>query len=525
MERRASTSALAVLLLGVSLIVLDGTIVSVSLPVIIGDIGLSLTEAQWVSSIYTVVFAALLLPMGTLGDRLGRKRIFIAGLVIFAAASLIASLASSAGVLIVARGMQGIGGAMVLPSTLSTMNAVYRGSDRAMAFGLWGAAMASMAAIGPLLGGWITTQFTWPWIFLVNIPIVALVVPWSVRAIPENTGEEGTRIHIAGVVLSALSFAFIVFGLIEATTYGWFTPTHRPTIFGHTWPDVISVSALSLLIGVVLLGIFIANQARRVAAGQHVALDVTLFSIPSFSRGNIAAMTVATGEFGILFALPLYLVNVLDLSTMSSGWVLASLALGAIIAGGAARHIARLCGPARTVVMGLGLEVLGIAIAALVLSPTVSPWLLAGILAAYGFGTGLASAQLASVVLAQVPLNRSGMASAAQSTFRQIGSAIGVALAGTVLAAVMNHDLPGRLTDLGVPQEAAEQITRVSVDSAGGAMTQLAQGNDQVLSALHGGFSHGMTMVLCASGVFLVIGLIAALMLERVGQAITVDES
>lgn len=509
-------STLFALIIGVSLIVLDGTIVAVSQPVIISDLGLTLTEAQWVSSIYTVVFAALLLPLGSLADRVGRKRMCIIGLIAFAVASLIAALSTTGPTLIAGRALQGIGGAMVLPTTLSTINAVFRGKDRAMAFGLWGAAMASMAAIGPLLGGWITTSFSWPWIFFVNLPVVLIVVLWAWRAVPESRAEHVQKVDLGGVVLAALALGLIVFGLIEATTYGWFEPKTRPVLLGVTRPSFISVTAVALILGVLLLVAFVVDQARRVRAGKHALLDVTLFAIPSFARGNIAAMTVATGEFGILFALPLFLVNVLGLTTMQSGWVLASLAGGAILSGGLARHLAAALGAGWTVVIGLGLEVLGIGVAAALVSPGVAVWLLALTLAVYGFGMGLASAQLASVILAQVPVERSGMTSAAQSTFRQVGSAIGVAIAGTVLASVMSHDLPDRLRAAHVPAVAIDKMVDVAIDSAGNAMTGLARGDQSVLDALHQGFSFGMTGVLVASGAFLLVGFIASVMLARV---------
>ncbi|MGV9189364.1 MFS transporter [Arcanobacterium canis] len=510
--------ALATVVLGVSLIVLDGTVTSVSLPTIISDLGLTLTQAQWVSSLYTVVFAALLLPLGTLGDRIGRKKIFIAGLVVFAAASALAAASRTPGLLITARGLQGIGGALVLPSTLSTINAIFRGKKRATAFGLWGAAMAGMAAIGPLLGGWLTTDFTWPWIFLINVPIVIILVPWAMWVLPENAGAR-EPIHIGGALLSTVAFALIVFGLIEATTYGWFTPKSTPIFGSFTWTHAISFSTTALMLGVALLAVFVINQVTRKRAGKHVLLDFSLFLIPTFQRGNIAALTVATGEFGVLFALPLFLVNVLGLSTMHSGWVLSALALGAIISGGAARHIARALGSAATVALGLAIEVIGIAITALVVTPTISPVLLAALLAFYGFGTGLASAQLASVVLEEVPVESSGMGSATQSTFRQIGSAIGVALAGTAMAASLDSHLPGKLEDAGVPSQAVAGITKATIDSAGGAIEGLAQGNRQVLDVLHSAFSNATVTVMLTCGVFLLVGFIASLFLLKADRA------
>ncbi len=177
---------LGVLAAGLSLIVVDGTIVNVSLPVIIDELGLDLTDAQWINSIYSVVFAALLLTAGRLGDRLGRRMLFVAGVVVFIGGSLMAAASESSTALIVARVVQGVGGALVLPCTLSTVNATFRGRDRAIAFGVWGAVISGMAAVGPLLGGWLTTSFTWPWIFLVNVPIGILVIIGAFLTVPET---------------------------------------------------------------------------------------------------------------------------------------------------------------------------------------------------------------------------------------------------------------------------------------------------------------------------------------------------
>lgn len=214
-------AVLTILMIGVSLIVLDSTIVSVSLPTIITSLNLSLTDAQWVSSLYSVVFAALLLFTGTLGDKFGRVLIFRIGLIVFALASLLAAVSGSAALLILARGLQGVGGAMILPSTLATINTVFRDQERARAFGIWGATMASMAAIGPLLGGWLTQSFSWHWIFLINIPIViALLIAGHFVFGPDHKGAI-VGFDVPGTLLSALALGLTVFGLIEGTSLGW----------------------------------------------------------------------------------------------------------------------------------------------------------------------------------------------------------------------------------------------------------------------------------------------------------------
>ncbi|BDV24845.1 DHA2 family efflux MFS transporter permease subunit [Corynebacterium ulcerans] len=493
-------AVLTILMIGVSLIVLDSTIVSVSLPTIITSLDLSLTDAQWVSSLYSVVFAALLLFTGTLGDKFGRVLIFRIGLIVFALASLLAAVSGSAALLILARGLQGVGGAMILPSTLATINTVFRDQERARAFGIWGATMASMAAIGPLLGGWLTQSLSWHWIFLINIPIViALLIAGHFVFGPDHKGDI-VGFDVPGTLLSALALGLTVFGLIEGTSLGW-------------WNSPVPFAIACGLIATVL---FIVLERARQRAGKPVLLDVRLFRIGSFSNGNITALTVALGEFSALFVLPLYLISVLRLGTIHAGWVLATLALGSILPGAAARHLAATFGPAITVIIGLVLEVVGIAGAGLLIGPATSAPLIALVLAIYGAGVGLASAQLASVVLADVPVESSGMGSATQSTSRQLGSALGVAIAGTILAVDVVRRVTEGLTNLGMTGSQAEQLAHATADSAGAAIPALAEkmGPD-VVSVLSTAFADATSSVLYVSAGVLLLGLISAVRLAK----------
>jgi len=271
---------LGVLAAGLSLIVVDGTIVNVSLPVIIDELGLNLTDAQWINSIYAVVFAALLLTAGRLGDRLGRRMLFILGVVVFIVGSLMASASDSASALIVARVVQGVGGAFVLPCTLSTVNATFRGRDRAIAFGVWGAVISGMAAVGPLLGGWLTTSFTWPWIFLVNVPIGILVIIGAFLTVPETRAKITVPgLDVVGLLLSAIGFGALIFALIEGQTIGWWTPIADLNLFGISWPATAPISAIPVIaaVGVVALVVFVVWERHRARIGYSAILDLALF--------------------------------------------------------------------------------------------------------------------------------------------------------------------------------------------------------------------------------------------------------
>ncbi|WP_458687861.1 MFS transporter [Nocardia tengchongensis] len=525
-DRRAWIG-LGVLAAGLSMIVVDGTIVGVALPVIVTDLGLDLTDAQWVNSAYSVVFAALLLTAGRLGDRLGRRRMFVLGVLVFLAGSLMAAVASSAGALVLSRVVQGVGGAFVLPATLSSVNATFRGKDRVIAFAVWGAIISGMAAVGPLLGGSLTTYFSWRWIFLVNIPIGIAVLIGTMLAVRETkAGIREPGLDVDGLLLSAIGFGGVIFALIEGQSLGWWRPVSVFGVLGFDWPRSAPISAVPVagLIGVIALTLFVVWERHRARVGRSAILDSSLFSIPTFSWGNLTALTVAIGEFGLLLVLPLFLVNALGLSTMGAGLVLAAMALGAFGSGAAARHLAALLGAPRTVILGLALEAAGVAVVALFLSSTVSPWLLAVLLAVYGAGLGLASAQLTGTVLADISPEKSGQGSATQSTVRQLGAALGAAILGAVLSIGLAHNLTDRLDAVGqLPEPAAQQLVTATRDSAGGAISGLrAQGDTgrlgsagpQVTTALSEGFADATRTALLVAAGFLTLGLVSATILN-----------
>ena len=439
-QSRRKWAGLWVLALGLGLVVLDGTIVAVAMPTIIMDLRLDIADAQWITSLYSVVFAALLLSMGRLGDAKGRRRLMLIGVAIFVAGSVLAALSTSIAPLLTSRVVQGVGGAMVLPSTLSTVNATFRGKDRAAAFGVWGAVMSGSAALGPLVGGVITEYAHWSWVFWVNVPLGLIVFLAALRFVEETRSAHQTPgADTFGAVLSALGFGAIVFGLIEANSLGWWKPTGTLTIGGLSWgPDAaISAAPVAMAVGLLILVGFVIWEKYVASHGRSALLDLRLFRIPTFTLGNITAALVAVGEFSLLFVLPLYLVSGLGLSALATGAVLAVMAAGAFLSGAAARRLAARMGATRVVMLGLGLEIIGAAFTALAVDQQWSGLWVALVLLPYGIGLGLASAQLTSTVLRDVPPAESGIGSATQSTVRQLGTALGSALGGSVLAAAL----------------------------------------------------------------------------------------
>ncbi|QAY61484.1 DHA2 family efflux MFS transporter permease subunit [Microbacterium protaetiae] len=509
---------LATLAAGLGMIVLDGTIVGVALPDMIEPLHLTLTDAQWVSSLYAAILAALLLSAGRLADRWGRKRLFLIGVVVFVAGSAVAAASLTGSALIAARAVQALGAALILPTTLSSVNAIFRGKHRAAAFGVWGAVISGAAAIGPLAGGALTQYASWPWIFLVNVPlgaVIFIVAIFTVRETSERAGGGG--IDLVGAVLSAVGFAALVFVVIEGPDLGWWRPLQDFPILGLVWPHTAPVSIVVPLavIGALGVGGFVWWELRRARAGGTVLLDLSLFRLPTFSWGNLTAGTIAVGEFAIVFVLPLFLVNARGLDVMQAGLVLAAMAVGAFVSGAAARHLSARLGAPGVVVLGLVLEVVGIGIVAMVVAPDAAAWLIAVPLTVYGLGLGLASAQLTGTVLHDVPRNQSGQGSATQSTVRQVGSALGTALSGAALSVALAITLPASTEGM----RGADAVVAATRSSAGATIAQLrVQHSDALVAALSAGFADATRVSLLVAAVFLVLGLVGALRVRAVAR-------
>lgn len=501
--------------IAVSLIIVDSTIVNVAIPSIVDELAITSTQVQWVQEAYTLVFAALLLVFGTLADRFGRRRMLLIGVTIFALSSVVAALAPTGDALIAARLVQGIGGAMVLPTTLSIINATFRGRERGIAFAVWGSTIGGMAALGPLLGGWLTTAYSWRWAFGINVPLAIIIIAGVLWAVVESRDENARRVDKVGAVLSVITCATLVFGLIEGRSYGWWTTATALTIGDWTWPWDISPIPFAFAIALLGLLSFVAWGLHRERQGRSTLLAFSLFRIPSFRNGNIAALVVSLGEFGIILSLPLWLQFVIGFDALQTGFVLLALAIGSFVASGFAGAFSGKVSPVAIVRVGIAAEIVGVAGLGFVIAPDTAWGLLLPFLFIYGFGVGLATAQLTGVVLSDVPIAESGQGSGTQSTARQLGSALGVAILGTVLFTSTAGILGARLDDRGVDPAQRDQVVSAVVDSAGGAIAGLDQADPSGATAAdaRAAFSEGTRWSAYTAAAFLSLGLLATLSL------------
>ena len=499
--------------LAVALIIVDSTIVNVAVPAIVTDLGISSTEVQWVQEAYTLVFASLLLLFGSLGDRFGRRRMLLIGVSIFAASSVLASLAPTGALLIAARLVQGVGGAMMLPTTLSLLNATFRGRERGIAFAVWGSTIGGMAAVGPLLGGWLTTAFSWRWAFGINVPLGIIIIIGVLWAVNESREDGYGSVDVVAAALSVLVFGPLVFGLIEGRTYGWWTVDATPRVGDFTWPWTLSPVPIAFAISAIALVLFLLWTRHRTRSGRSSLLDLSLFRIGTFQRGNVAALVIALGEFGLILALPLWLQFVLGFDALQTGLILLALAGGSFAASGAAAGLSGKVAPVVVVRAGIAAEIIGVTAVALVIAPDAAwGWLLPGLFV-YGVGVGLATAQLTGVILQDVPVQKSGQGAGTQSTARQVGSALGIAILGTVLFTTTAGALGTMLDDRGIPAAQRDQVVSAVVDSAGGAIAGLDADptTAEIAQDARTAFSDGTRWAALTAAGFLVVGLVSTI--------------
>jgi MFS family permease len=407
---------------------------------------------------------------------------------------------------------------MILPTSLSLINANFRGTDRARAFAVWGSTIGGTAALGPLLGGWLTSHLSWRWAFGINLPLGALVAAGVLLLVAESKdpqAEKGT--DLLGAALSVIGFTGIVFALIEGRTYGWWRLERPFSVFGTHLEDGPSPVPLALAVGLLALAAFTAVELRRNRQGRTALLDLRLFAIPSFRNGNVVAGVVSLGEFGILFSLPLWFQNVLGYTAFGAGLALLPLAVGSFAASGLSAFLAPRIGTVNLVVAGISCEIVGVAGIGLVLSPHGSGWQVAPFLLVYGVGVGWATAQITGLVLTDIPVSRSGQGSGIQSTTRQVGSALGIALLGTVLFTTLGADLHTALQEHGTPTADATAVTTGVQASAGTVIQPLLHdpATRQVGELARQSFTTATSVAAYTAAGALTLGLAAAVRLKR----------
>jgi EmrB/QacA subfamily drug resistance transporter len=395
------------------MLLLDITIVNIALPAIQRALGASFSDLQWVVDAYALALATCVLTAGSLADLFGRKRLFLLGIGLFTLASVACGLANDPLFLIIARGVQGIGGSMMFATALALLSQEFHGKDRGTAFGIWGATIGAAVAIGPLAGGVLTSGLSWRWIFLVNIPIGVAAVVLGVRQLHESSDPEHSRLDPVGLVTLTGGLFCLILALIEGNQQGW----------TNAW--IVGL----LVVSAVLLALFIMSQATE----RTTMIDLALFKRPAFVGAQVTAFAISSSMFAMFLYLTLYLQNILGLSPIKTGLVFLPLSVVSFFAAPIAGRLSTRV-PIRFL-LGSGLALNAVAMWLMSRVTTGSHWtvLLPGFLVG-GIGIGLVNAPLASTAVSTVRQERAGMASGINNTFRQIGIATGIAALGAIFA-------------------------------------------------------------------------------------------
>lgn len=409
---------------------LDNLVVTTALPSIRADLGGGLSDLEWTVSAYTLTFAVLLMLGAALGDRFGRRRLFLGGLAVFTLGSAAAALAPGVGILIGARAVQGAGAAVMMPLTLTLITAAVPAAKRGMAFGIWSGVNGLAVASGPLIGGALTEHLSWQWIFWLNVPVGLLLLPVAFRRLTESRAAN-PRLDLPGTALVSAALFGIVFGLIRGNADGW-TSTRVLT---------------GLIAGGVLLVAFVRYELRA----AHPMLPMRLFRSRAFAAVNAASLLMFLGMFGSIFLISQYLQGVLGATPTEAGVRMLPWTAMPLIVAPIAGIVSDRIGGRGIVVAGLALQALGLGLFAVIAHHTTSYGAQVPVLVICGVGMALYFAPTASLVMASVRPHEQGIASGANNAMREVGGALGVAVLSTVFSAQGGYGSARSFTDGLVP--------------------------------------------------------------------------
>ena len=478
---------LGIVLIATVIIVLDNTVLNVAIPTILEEFHTTLPSLEWVITGYSLTFATFLIVGGRLGDIYGQRRLFIIGASLFTVGSLVASLSWNVASLVVGEALiEGLGASLMLPATLALLSNTFQGRERAMAFAAWGAVAGSAAGLGPVVGGFLTTNFSWRWAFRINVIIAPLAIIGALLFIARSPRKsEREPLDGPGAALVALGMFLLVFALSEGGTYGWITPISDVTLGSWTlWPATAPVSIIPVIFAasVTVLYAFYRHERARERSQRSPLFEFGLLEHRSFRYGLVTSAVTSMGQLGLSFALALFLQEGKHLTALQNGlWVLPyglSILIGAPIAGRLTNRI----GAPWVVRIGLAMQSVALVYIAFAISPQLEFVQLLPGLVFYGLGAGFSFTQLTNVVLSEIPPAKSGVASGTNSTMRQVGNALGIAVIGTLVTTLtVNRAVVtvGRSSQVpsGVGRQAISQIRAL------GANYRPAPGLDHGVSA------------------------------------------
>ncbi len=482
--------------LGTFMLLLDVTIVNVALPDIQTALSTSFSGLQWVVDAYALTLAALLLTAGSLADQFGRRKLYIVGLIVFTLSSVLCGAAQDTLVLQLSRGLQGVGGAIMFAVSLALLADAFRGKDRGVAFGVWGGVTGIAVAVGPLLGGVLTTELSWRWIFLVNVPIGVVAVVLAVTRVAESRSPRARHPDWAGFALFTVGLSALVYGLIESNQRSF-----------------RSGVVIACLVGaVVLLAVFVAVELR----GREPMFDLSLFRLPTFTAGSIAAFGISASIFSLLLYLVLYFQDILRFDALGTGLRLLLISAGIVATSAVSGRLSSRV-PVRLLI-GPGLLIVGVGLLLMRGLDVHSTWthLIPGMLVA-GVGVGLVNPPLASTAVGVVAPQRAGMASGISSTFRQVGIATGIALLGSLFSNKVSSEVLARVAAVpSLSGQGPRIATAVQSGGIGDLLAGLPASSRRTVSTLTvEAFTSGLNRILLVGAVVALVSGVIALVFIR----------
>ncbi len=478
---------LAVLIISLFTVNLDNTVLNVALPTLARDLHADTSQLQWMVDAYVLLFAGLLLAAGALGDRFGRRRVMLIGLVIFGTGSLASACAPSADVLILLRAGMGVGGALIVPSTLSVTAGVFTMEERPKAIGIWTGVSGLGIVAGPVIAGWLLEHFAWGSIFLINVPVVAISIAGVLALVPEGRSPGVARLDLPGAALSIGGLIAFIYGVIEAPANGW--------------ASSIELAVFSLA------GLLLVAFVVRELTTSAPLLDVRMLVQPTFGAAVLAVLLTSFGLFGSMFFLSQYLQGVLAFGTMETGVSILPLAIAMAIFSPGGMFLAGRLGTKATVATGMGAVAAGLLVLRLAGTADGYPFV-AITLFLVGGGMGFAMSPLTVVMVRAMPRSKQGVASAINSAARELGGALGVAILGSLSAPVYAAGVRPA-TDL-LPAQAGGPV-HDSLAGAGVVASHLpGQQGDALLAIARSAFVDGMSVAVLVGAAVAIAGVLVA---------------
>jgi EmrB/QacA subfamily drug resistance transporter len=496
-DRKTKWFTLGATCFGLFMVMLDNTVVNLALPTIQREMSASLSELQWIIDSFILLVATFMLTGGTLGDLYGRKRLFVVGLAVFTGGSLFCALSPSVSMLVAGRIIQGVGAAIMMPSTLAILTHTFQEpKERAQAIGIWAGVSGISLAIGPVLGGVMVDAFGWQSIFYLNVPIGLAAIAITARVVPESKNPEGRGLDLPGQAMAIVGLGGLTFAFIEANTYGWGSAL------------IISLFAASA----VALTAFALWERRA----RSPILQLSFFKNITFTGANLVGLLVSFGFIGMLMFLALFMQNVQGFTATGAGvrQLPSTLAVMvfAIVSG---RIVGRI---GARVPITVGMCLVGGAILSFMTVQSTTPyshywW----ILAVLGTGTGLVMSPITTAVMSTIPVARAGMASATSNTMRQVGGVFGVAVLGSIVTGRFASALAVAFDRLGLPPAIAGEVAKMAQEGRGGGSMPSLPGVDMraLETAIKDSFTTGMHQAMLVAGIVLLAGAILGAIMIR----------